>query len=536
MKRAKAGRAELSGSRKRQARDRHDDIIGLDIGAAALKVAVVRDEQVLRVGRMPLKRGTIVDGVPTDPDALAAQLRRLWRRLGLRSRRVNFSIANRTRSGYRYVVLPRSQDEKNLHLAITANAETWFAPLKLSEVIIDFAEQSSDSPLQMPLEIVCAEKDLVSEYLKALRRAKLVPMACGYGPLACSKALVAPRDRDGAFLHVDIGAEKTAINVVNGAEVLHSQIVELAGNEITEAIGDELGLDFDEAEELKVGYGLTGVSIRSSEQVTAAQKVMLDYADRLGQAIADARLLYERSQGGRPLKGVIFSGGGARLAGLSEQIALTLGFSEALPLQPRPSFRAVRDFDLFATAISLAWRKPVSLMPRIVTLGAGASDSPIQPKLDRRAAEKAARELRKEYKKSNPLLAGALIGFLALGGMFYWGQQLRQAAPELPPVLDQGARYANSEEATRLAALIPTIPPPESVRQLSSFLLEPAFGNASLSFLTGGMVVVSGSAPAREYPRLLAQARNLPGLDLVSARKTPAPGGAVSFTLRWQRS
>jgi type IV pilus assembly protein PilM len=400
---------------------RHDDIVGLDIGAGELKVAVVRNEQVVRIGHAPLPAGVIVDGYLVNPDRLVVELRKLWKKLGLKSRRVSFSVAHR-RVIYRAQALPRTTNPDNLQLAIVTNAEVWFAPMHLDEMVIDYIERPAGQ--KMELELCAAEKELVASYVKALRRARLVTVSCQFGPLAEAKTLVLPRSAQTAQLVVNVGAEKTTIAVTNGTDVLFVRLIEIGGNDFTRAIQKKLDCSFADAEYLKRAFGLTGTDPHDPDLVAAAQEAMLEPLDRLVQALADSRAFFVGQLEGPVPAGVTVLGGGARLTGLRQQISLYLQFPEISEIEPRDAFANVPDFDMYAGAVALAWQQPMSLLPQVV--GAAGDKGPVRSKVDRRKAARIAKRLRKsETKAVNPLFIAVGIGALLLVGQWYYGGKMK---------------------------------------------------------------------------------------------------------------
>lgn len=509
-------------------RNRQDDVVGLDIGAGELKVAVVRDDQAIRIGHARLPEGLVVDGLVADPDALAAELRRLWRKMGLRSRRVSFSIANR-RVQFRRQSLPRSANPDDLHLAITTGAEMWFAPMRLDQVIIDYAEQDAASTGRLDLELCAADKAVVLSYMRVLRKARLVPMACQYGPLIESKALAFPRDLGSSHLLVNIGAEKTSFTAVNGSDVLFSRLIDMGGNDFTHAIAERLSLPFEAAEKLKRTYGLdgTGEADEDLPLVEVAQEALLGPTDRLVQALADMRSYYEKQPEGRPAGAVTLLGGGARLSGLKEQIVLYLGIEEAAP-SPRGYFDVVPDIDLYAGAIGLAWKRPMSLLPPAV----GTKDKgPLRPKVDRRRAQKLSKNLRRKQAAANPVLVWAALGLVGFMGSFMYGNRLKSAEPEI--VATEATRNLAFSDADvtldRVAQLLNRSAPVEVLPTVQTALEAAGARDVRLA-VEGQQLNVAGVVddPAKST-QLLAALRAQPGIAVGTLPATAPSAGGTAF-------
>lgn len=505
-------------------RNRQDDVVGLDIGAGELKVAVVRDDQAVRIGHARLPEGLVVDGLVADPEALAAELRRLWRKMGLRSRRVNFSIANR-RIQFRRQSLPRSGNPDDLHLAITTGAEMWFAPMRLDQIVIDYDEQHAAEMGRLDLEICAADKAMVLSYMRVLRKARLVPMASQYGPLIESKALSFPRSLNGAHLVVNVGAEKTSFTAVNGSDVLFSRLIDFGGNDFTHAVADRLSLPFEAAEKLKRTYGLadTGEADEDLELVEVAQAALLGATDRLVQALADMRSYFEKQPEGRPAQAVTLLGGGLRLSGLKEQVLLYLGLEEEA-LSPRGHFDVVPDFDLYAGAVGLAWQRPMSLLPSAV----GAKDKgPLRPKVDRRRAQKLSKDLRRKQAAANPLLIWVAFGLMGFVGTFLYGNRLKEAEPVVTTEVARDLSFAEpSPDLERVTQLLNRSAPVEVIPSVQQALQAAGARDVRLS-VEGQQLNVAGRVDeAAQAQEVLAALRAQPGLAVGVLPSPPPTEGA----------
>jgi type IV pilus assembly protein PilM len=522
-------------------RNRHGDVVGLDIGAGELKVAVVRDEQAIRIGHARIPEGIIVDGLLVKPDALAAELRRLWRKLGLRSKRVNFAVANQSVL-FRLQALPRTQNPDDLNLALTTNAEIWFAPMTLQNMVIDYAEQQQGQALRVDLEICAADKTMINSYIRALRKARLVPVACQYGPLIESRALAFPRSLTGSHVLINIGAEKTSFVATNGLDVIFSRLINLGGNDFTRAIAERLSLPFDVAEKLKLTYGLNQPveTDEDLELVSLAQEALLQPTDRLVQALADMRAYYERQPEGRPTEGITLMGGGARLAGLTEQVSLYLE-TTLTPLTPQGNFDIVPDLDLYAGAIGLGWQQPMSLMPSIVGASDKSAKGPTRSKVDRKRAEKVSRQLKRRQSAANPLLVMACLGFVGFLGMFMYGTHLKNSQPALASTPSGGVSgsqftYSGGDaNVQKAAAYLNNSPPLDAMDNIKDLL--PGVVQLLING-SGNQLSVSGKAPSLGFAKSIGtNFKNLPGfLTSVDQAPTDFGSGPASFGYSLRRA
>lgn len=470
---------------------RFDDVVGLDIGASEIKVAVVRDEQVINIGRMPLPSGTIVDGVILKPGALSATLKRLWRKTSIRSRKVNFSLAN-NKMMFRRVSIPRSENPNDLHLAITTNAESWFMPMRVNDIVIDFFEGGPRSGRAINLELAAADKQMINSYIKVLRRAHLTPIGAQYGPLASCKALALPRSLTATHAVIDIGLEKTSFTVVNGQDVLFSRLIDIGGNDFTEAIVERTSIPIKEAQKIKHSYGLDLQGGEEIELVAVAQEALLSTADKLVSALTEMRLAFEHSDHALPIHGVTLIGGGSHLSGLAEQIHLFLGLP-IRSLEAQANFDAVSDLGLYAGAISLSWQKQMSLIPAPTISG---SNSSLRPKVNRRLAKRLSKQMRRKNAQANPMLVSVAIGFMLFLFMNLYGRHLSSSSASSI----QGANttgilnYSNpTPNELRVGQIVGAMLPSQMFSALSSINKQYKISQSSFSLTPGTSINVAPS-------------------------------------------
>lgn len=485
---------------------RVEDIVGLDIGADEIKVAVVRDDQAVRIGKMPLPKGTIVAGILLEPDVLAETLKQLWHKAGLRSRHVNFSVINK-QTVFRRVPVPLSNNPDDLHLLITTNSEVWFAPLSVDDLIIDFYEETTRDVGHIALELVGADKQMISIYVKTLRRAGLIPVAAQYGPLAESKVLALPRSLNSAHALVDVGAEGTAFTVVNGQDVLFSSLIDIGGNDFTEAAAGKLSLAFPAAEKLKCTYGLDQPGADELELVGLVQEALLPVADKLVSNLADKRNQFERQPGALPITGLTLIGGGARLSGLAKQISIFLGLDMQPPVA-RLGFDAVPEIDLYAGAISLAWQSQMSLLP--ATTAPNPSKKTVRPKVDRERAKRLSKQLRRKNPQANPLLLAFAFGLVICALTNLYGRQLAKKPLSDAEITSQQMgplNYTNpTPEEMRLSTLSAVMIPPQVFRAVGAVASSKDVTGASLKVSQAANPGNTPTAPAIVFQGIAASA------------------------------
>jgi type IV pilus assembly protein PilM len=488
------------------------EVYGLDIGASHLRAALVRDGVIVSVVSRPIPRGIIVDGILLEPEALAVELRALWEQAGFDSKEVNFALANR-QVALKTLSLAAAVDERDMELAVAVNAETVLRPMNTETAVIDYAELSRTSA-RMSVQLAAAEREMVESYVAAVQGAGLTCISCELGPLAEGRALIVPRHAGVAHGVVNIGAEKTSFIYASGADIFFLRIVEIGGNDFTTAIQRAVGCTWEEAELLKLRSGLALAPTDpelAPEMFAICQEALQPVADRLTQELAGTPHLFLEGQEGRPVAGLTLLGGGARLAGLTEQISMFMRVAALTAPTARPGVEIGGEFPAYATAIGLALGHRMSLLPD--TKGRSFSlDLPgrrRKPKLETERAKRQAKRLRSGRGPEivSPTSIALIVAILIGGGSYIYSkhlksqsltlntqiQQAQSALTSVPPLVApiyKGVGLTSGNAADSVAARLVLQP---NYKTLQAIIAVCASAQVTVNSITVGTTVASGN-------------------------------------------
>jgi len=242
-------------------------VLGLDIGTQLIKVAEVRTSrgqaQVLNIGIRPTPPEVISNGVIIDPQTLGTAIKSLLATQGIRTRQVVLSVAGQSSLVVRPIEVPKmSRDD----LAETMKWEVErHIPFAVSEVVMDYQplvepETLPESQQNMEVLLAVAQEDMINAYLQTLEVADLRPVAFDIEPLAASRSLIdIEAEKQNAYQEtialVNVGATNTDITIIREGLLSFTRTIPLAGDSITNAISEGLGIDINEAERLKREWG-----------------------------------------------------------------------------------------------------------------------------------------------------------------------------------------------------------------------------------------------------------------------------------------
>ncbi len=223
-----------------------------------------------------------------------------------------------------------------------------------------------------------AEADVVATFLPgevveslyaAMRAAGLQVASMTLEPIAAMNAAIPAELRLLNLAMVDIGAGTTDIALCRDGSVVGYTMATVAGDEVTEAIMRSFLVDFKTAEEIKRAIGESEDLIRcrnilgQEERIAVSEvvQVIQDPMDKLADAIAKQIL----NVNGNAPSAVFLAGGGSKLAGLREKVALQLEMDE------KRVAIAGNNFALSVFSDSLELEKPEYATPLGIAISAG---------------------------------------------------------------------------------------------------------------------------------------------------------------------
>jgi type IV pilus assembly protein PilM len=288
--------------------------VGLDIGSSAIKIVEVEQRRegsrIVNYGVADLPPEAIVEGEIMDRQLVVETIQNLFESREVRPRHVNTGVSGRG------VIVKKITMEK-LPLGEAREAVHWEAeqhvPYDINDVALDFQILDTDvGPNQMQVLLVAAKRDLITAHADLVREAGLVPAVIDVNSFALQNAAENNYDflKGEVIAMVNVGAELTNINLVQGGVPLYTQDLSLGGNNFVEALQKRYQVSREEA--------LTALRGKEPNSSLDIAPVVKTYCADLGVAL-ERSLVYLKSNGDTDhIDRILLSGGGARIRGLSE--------------------------------------------------------------------------------------------------------------------------------------------------------------------------------------------------------------------------
>ncbi|HLI79259.1 MAG TPA: cell division protein FtsA, partial [Candidatus Binataceae bacterium] len=122
--------------------------------------------------------------------------------------------------------------------------------------------------LEARIHIVTAAQSYGANLTKCCERAGVTPSELVFEPLASADAALFPEERELGVALIDIGGGTTDIIVFHGGAVMHTAVLPIGGNHLTNDVAAGLRTPAADAEKLKIDYGVaTSLVVRRDETV-----------------------------------------------------------------------------------------------------------------------------------------------------------------------------------------------------------------------------------------------------------------------------
>ncbi|GJM44617.1 MAG: pilus assembly protein PilM [Gemmatimonadota bacterium] len=226
-------------------------IVGLDIGSSSVKVVEFDHSngtpRLVKFGRCGLLPEAIVDGEIMDRDVVVDTIAELMELNGITSREVVTGV-----SGRAVIVKKIQMDQMSVDEA--RDAIQWEAeqhvPFDIDDVSLDFQILNRESdPEKMDVLLVAAKKEMLESRADLIRAAGLTATVIDVDSFAVQNAFERNYEHpeNSVTLLLNVGCFTSNVNIVKDGVPYFTRDLSFAGNAILEAIQKDLGVDYDEA-------------------------------------------------------------------------------------------------------------------------------------------------------------------------------------------------------------------------------------------------------------------------------------------------
>jgi len=326
------------------------EAFGLDISDLSLKIAKLKKRgsflSLTSFGEFPIKPGIIERGEIKDQKALVNILKNSISKVKGAKIKTKYVIASlpEEKAFLQVIKMPILKEEE-LKSAVKYEAENYI-PLPIEEVYLDFqiVKPLYNHVDHLDILIAALPKKTIDPYVEILKKAGLKPLALEIESQATARALVKNQVAPFPLLIIDFGATRTSFIVFSGYSLRFTSSIAVCGETFTRAISKNLGISFQEAEKIKIRYGLTD-NVKTKIKDTAEREIkkgrifeilapsLTDLTEQIKKHLSFYRThtsFEHLSADGKGVQEILLCGGGANMKGICEFLSRELKMSVKL--------------------------------------------------------------------------------------------------------------------------------------------------------------------------------------------------------------
>jgi len=187
--------------------------------------------------------------------------------------------------------------------------------------------------LEVRVHIVTGASSAVQNIIKCVRRCGLEVQYLTLQPLASSMACLTQDEKELGVVLIDIGAGTSDVAIYTHGAIRHTEVVPIAGNQITNDIAAILNTPISDAEDIKLRYGIAkqvlvdpedmlevpGLGARPEQRLHKRQALAAVIESRVEELFTVVQQLV-RDSGFEDLvaSGIVLTGGAAAMPGMVE--------------------------------------------------------------------------------------------------------------------------------------------------------------------------------------------------------------------------
>src|SRR5678815_3043560 len=302
---------------------RNKPLIGLDIGSNSIKAVELtksrKGYELTGFASEVLEPDSVVDGAIMNSRAVAEAIKRVLFIGRFKPKGISAGVSGHSVIVKRIVVPGATNAEVDASIQFDAEQHI---PFQIAEVNLDYqviGPVGTGDP-EMEVLLVVAKKDKIQNHTNVIKSIGRNADVVDIDAFALQNAFEVNYtvDSSATIALLNIGASLMNINITKGGMPLFIRDVPVGGNQYTDILQKELQLDFQEAEDLKLG--------RSGSEAEMVMPLLESITEML---IMEAQKTSEFSRETYPnetIARVLICGGTSRTPGLADKLQETLGY------------------------------------------------------------------------------------------------------------------------------------------------------------------------------------------------------------------
>jgi len=306
-------------------------VIGIDIGLSAVKIAELtgdyqNEKYVLnRYKSLPLPEGAIIEDEIQKREEIIEIIREGIEELGLKTESACLGLAGPNTVARKLQLAGGSEEE--IEDQVMWEAEQYL-PFEIDDSKISFHIMGENEGGGVDVIVAAIRGDVLDSYKELVEEADVKVKIADLGVIAIVNMFEMLHDYDAddegqtgtdTYLLLDFGAQKTQFVIYKRGMINFTKEINVGGVMITEEIQRQLGVTYDEAEDLKI-RGDEGGNL--PEEIVG---IIDDVVEMFFSEIKKTIDFYQSSSSDESMDGCVVTGGGVLIPGLVEGLEALLG-------------------------------------------------------------------------------------------------------------------------------------------------------------------------------------------------------------------
>ena len=295
--------------------------LGVDIGSAGIKIIELKGE----LGKVRLVSYGFSEGLidlgQKDTKEIARIINQICQQAGMSSRSAVSALP--TFSVFSSIINLAGVSKKDIASAVQWEAKK-VIPLPLEEIILDWKKidsaTSGVAKANSRILLTGAPRSLVKKYIEIFKQAQINLLSLETETFALIRSLLGS-DKSAVML-VEVGAATTDISIIKQSLPVLNRSIDIGGLTITKAIGNNLNIGLERAEQFKYDLGISLVN----SQNNVIPKTIAEVISPIINEVKYALNLYQ-GKNNKAVDKIILSGGSALLPNLANYLSKILNLN-----------------------------------------------------------------------------------------------------------------------------------------------------------------------------------------------------------------
>ncbi len=313
------------------------EIFGIDINDLSLKIIRLKKKRkgfnLVSYNEVDIKSGIVEEGVIKNEEALVKIIKSACKTVKGKKLGTKYVVAALPEEkSFSQVIQMPEMNKDELKSAVPFEAENYI-PLPIDKVYLDFqainlAKDGVDycDDKHCDLLIAATPKSIVDSYVSCLKKSGFIPHALEVESQAVARALVKKDSNTKPLIFIDLGKTKTSFIIFSGNSIRFTSSIPIFSDQITLAISEVFSISYNEAEELKIKYGLLQEKGSQIDVSTIMKPILRDLVSQIKKYISfyHDHVFHEYFPADGNIEKIILCGGGANLKGITDFLSKEL--------------------------------------------------------------------------------------------------------------------------------------------------------------------------------------------------------------------